>query len=342
MTREKILILNVDRDDDLGQKTDVKGPVLGREDVIRAASKLALSDPTDSDSNAMFEAARLQKAMEDKYSTEVAVLTGSKNVGVESDMRISKQLDSILRKVKPDYALMVTDGSEDEHVMPIIQSRVPILSVNRVVIRQAEQLESSYYKIKDFIEQSMENPKYPRLVFGLPAIALVLYALFGAEGWRFILGITGAYLFFKGFKLDNYILAGVDELRVSLSKKRFAFFTYMVGMLIAAIATFRGYDAAQVWLNTGILEIVSAFTIASVYFFFLAGAFAWIGRSISRRERSVKGMLGVILFGFAVSLVVYNAAQLMIQPELSLVNFLASIAVGFVLIFVAIILEWKK
>jgi putative membrane protein len=342
MSKERILIMSVDRDDDLGKKSGIKGPVLGREAVIKAASALALADPTDSDSNAMFEAARLNDSMKDKYSTEVVVLTGSKNVGVESDMAISKQLDSVLRKVRPDYALLVTDGSEDEHVMPIIQSRVPILSVNRVVVRQAEQLESSYYKIKDFIEESMENPKYTRLLFGLPAIALVLYALFGLEGWRFILGIFGVYLFLKGFKLDDYILAGVNELRVSLSKRRFAFFTYVVGMAIAGLATFRGYEAALAWINTGILEMSSSFTVASIYFYFLAGAFAWIGRSISKQERSFKGMLGVIIFGFAVSLVIYNAAQLILQPDLTLVNFLASIGIGFLLIFVALILEWKK
>ena len=81
---------------------------------------------------------------------------------------------------------------------------------------------------------------------------------------------------------------------------------------------------------------------SSASFFFLAGAFAWIGRSISKQERSFKGMLGVIIFGFAVSLVIYNAAQLILQPDLTLVNFLASIGIGFLMIFVALILEWKK
>jgi putative membrane protein len=342
MSKEKILILNVDRDDDLGEKTGVKGPVVGREEVIKAASKLALADPTDSDSNAMFEAARLHETMKGKYSTDVAVLTGNRNVGVESDINISKQLDTVLKKIRPDYVLLVTDGSEDDHVMPIIQSRVPILSVNRVVVRQAEQLESSYYKIKDFIEESMENPKYTRLIFGLPAIALVLYALFGIDGWRFILGIFGAYLFLKGFKLDDYVLAGFGELRESLTKRRFAFFTYVVGMAISGLAIFRGYGAALDWVNTGILETISAFMMSSTYYFFLAGAFAWIGRNISKGRRSFKGMIGVIIFGFAVSMVIYNASQLVLQPDLSLFNFLLSIGVGFVLISVALVLEWKK
>jgi putative membrane protein len=339
--RERVLVLSVDRDNDLGEKTGIKGPVVGREAVLRAASALGLADPTDSDANAMFEAVRLHDSMK-KFRTDVAVLSGDRNVGVESDAKISRQLNSVIRSLRPDSALLVTDGREDEHVIPIIQSRLPIVSVNRVVVRQAEQLESGYYKIKDFIEESLENPKYARLIFGLPAIALILYALFGLEGWRFVLGIFGVYLFLKGFKLDDYIMAAAGELKLSLTKRRFAFFSYIVGLVISIIASYRGYEAALGWVNTGILETASAFTAASIYFFFLAGAFAWIGRSISLGERSFKGIMGVIVFGFAVSMVIYNAAQLIIQPELSLVNFLISIILGFALIFVALVLEWKR
>lgn len=340
--KERILVLSVDRDNDIGEKAGMKGPLLGREAVLKAASALGLADPTDSDSNALFEAVRLNDEMKKTRQSEVAVLSGDKNVGIESDMKVSRQLESVLRKTRPDYALLVTDGVQDEHTIPIIQSKVPILSVNRVIVRQAEQLESGYYKIKDFIEESLENPKYARLVFGLPAIAFILYALFGLEGWRFVIGIFGVYLFLKGFKLDDYIMAGLGELKTSLTKRRFAFFSYVVGIAIAILATFRGYEAALGWLNTGILETASSFTASSIYFYFLTASFVWIGRSISIGERSTKGILGVIVFAFAVSLVIYNAAQLIIQPELSLVNFLISIVLGFILIFVAIILEWKK
>jgi putative membrane protein len=340
--KQRVLVLSVDRDNDLGEKTGIKGPILGREPVIKAASALALADPTESDANAMFEAARLFDTMKTRFHPQVAVLTGHKNIGVESDDRLARQLEYAIKKTSPDSVLLVTDGSEDEQIMPIIQSHVPILSVNRVIVKQAEQLESGYYKIKDFIEESLENPKYARLIFGLPAIALILYALFGLEGWRFVLGILGAYLFLKGFKLDDYILRGVGELKTSLSKRRFAFFTYTVGILIALLATWRGYESALSWINTGILETASAFTASSIYFYFLAGAFAWIGRSISIRERSAKGILGVIVFGFAVSLVIFNTAQLVIQPEFSLLTFLESIVLGFALIFVALILEWKR
>ena len=50
------LILNVDRDDDLGRKAKVKSPIIGIDENIEAANLLGQSDPEDSDLNAIFSA----------------------------------------------------------------------------------------------------------------------------------------------------------------------------------------------------------------------------------------------------------------------------------------------
>jgi putative membrane protein len=340
--KEKILVLSVDRDNDMGEKTGLKGPIVGKERVMKSAVELGLADPEDSDFNALFQAVRLSDEMKKQYDTEIAVLTGNKSVGVESDREIARQLSHVLNRFRADYALFVSDGSQDEHVIPIIQSRVPILSINRVVVKQSERLESGYYKIKEFIEETLEKPKVARLIFGLPAIFFILYAFFGFEGWRIIIGIIGIYLFLKGFKLDDYILAGFDELRTSLTRRRFAFFTYIVGIALAILASYWGYEAAVTWINIGIFELISAFISGSVYFYFLAAAVAWVGKALSTRERSGKTMVSVVIFGFAISLVVYNAAELIIRPDVSMMNFIFSIILGFALIFIALIIELKK
>jgi len=340
--KEKIIVLSVDRDNDIGEKTGSSGPIIGKERVMKSAVKLGLADPEDSDFNALFQAIRLADEMKKQYNTEVAVLTGDKNIGVNSDREVTRQLNHVLNKFKADYALLVTDGSQDEHVIPIIQSRVPILSINRVIVKQSERLESGYYKIKEFLEETLEKPKVARLIFGLPAIFFILYALFGFEGWRIIIGIIGIYLFLKGFKLDDYILAGFSELRTSLTRRRFAFFTYIVGIALAILATYWGYEAALTWMNIGIFELTSAFISGSVYFYFLAAAVAWIGRALSTGERRGKTMVSVVIFGFAISLVVYNAAELIIKPDISMMNFIFSIIFGFALIFAALLIEIKK
>ena len=52
----RILVLYVDRDDDIGVKAKIKTPIIGREDNLKAALSFALSDPEDSDVNALFAA----------------------------------------------------------------------------------------------------------------------------------------------------------------------------------------------------------------------------------------------------------------------------------------------
>ena len=338
---DKILILSVDRDDDIGAKTNIKGPIIGKEDVLRVAVELGLADPEDSDFNALFQAVKVYDELRKKYEAQVAVLTGNRSVGITSDKAISKQLDEVTKKFTADYAILVTDGTEDEHVMPIIQSKIPIMSVNRVIVKQSEQLESTYYKIKDFIHESSDNPKFARLLFGLPAIVLILFAAFGIEGFRVILGVVGVYLFIKGFRLENYVYGGIDELRTSLTRRRFAFFSYIVAIAFAALATYRGYTVMTEWLNIGLFESVSSYVSSSVYLYYVSLAMVWVGRNITVKKRRARSIASVTIFGFAVSLVIYNAAELILQPEISMFNFIFSIIFGFLLIFIALLIEWK-
>ena len=50
----KLLVICVDRDDDVGRKAGITTPVVGRDSCINAAQRLALEDPEDADSNSIF------------------------------------------------------------------------------------------------------------------------------------------------------------------------------------------------------------------------------------------------------------------------------------------------
>ena len=85
------LVVCVDRDDDLGRKAGVVGPVVGRASVLEAAMKLGTADPEDADTNAMFAAIHLlDQIREAGEEAEVVVLTGSPKVGVLSDRRVAE------------------------------------------------------------------------------------------------------------------------------------------------------------------------------------------------------------------------------------------------------------
>jgi len=339
--KDKILVICVDRDNDVGEKTKLKGPILGKEKILEAANQLGLADPTDSDFNTMFQTVRVFEETKKQYDSECVVLTGHTNVGVQSDREITKQLEWVLEHFKANYAILVTDGAEDEHTTPIIQSRIPILSVDRVIVRQAEQLESSYYKVKDFIEETLENPRMSRLIFGLPAIALILYGLFGLEGWRIIFGVLGAYLLIKGFRIEGIFYSAYDEMRTSLTRRRFAFFTYVVAISFAILGIYRGYVTVMSLPEMGIFRFSSAFLSVSIYFFFISGAIAWIGRAVTREKKKRK-LLSVPLFGFAVSMVIQSFADLLLQQTVPIFNFLAALLFSFFLMGLAVFIEWKR
>jgi len=140
MTR--ILVLTVDRDNDLGNKTSIRGPVIGRRQVLTAALKLGIADPEESDTNAILGALRqhdtLKEANSEEDEVEVAILTGDEKVGMRSDRAIAAQLEEVVAAFQPDEAILVTDGAEDESVLPIIQSQVRINHVEKIIVKQSK------------------------------------------------------------------------------------------------------------------------------------------------------------------------------------------------------------
>ena len=71
MTRT--LVLTVDRDNDLGLKTGIRGPVVGRRQVMAAALKLGIADPEESDTNAMLGALSQHDNLAENNSEEEEV-----------------------------------------------------------------------------------------------------------------------------------------------------------------------------------------------------------------------------------------------------------------------------
>ena len=158
MTRT--LVITVDRDNDLGLKTSIRGPVVGRRQVLTAALKLGIADPEESDTNAILGALSVNDKLVDSKSeeddVEIAILTGDEKVGVRSDRAIAAQLDEVVSAFQPDQAVLVTDGAEDESVLPIITSQVRIDHVEKIIVRQSKGIEGTYY----YIVKALEDPKW--------------------------------------------------------------------------------------------------------------------------------------------------------------------------------------
>ena len=239
------LVVCVDRDDDLGRKAGVQGPIVGRADAIDAATRLAIVDPEDSDTNAIFAAVslldELRGAGED---CEVCILTGSPKVGVLSDRRVADQFDHVLATVKATSAYLVSDGAEDEYLFPILASRVRVDGVRRVYIRQSASIESTYYTVI----RALKDPKL-RAKTVLP-FALVLLTLgIAAAGGVFLWGIIGlsillgVYLVFWTFDIDEAIIDSLRSASTDIRQGSAAFGFGLFAIALVGVGFLEGYNA---------------------------------------------------------------------------------------------------
>ena len=339
MKKGKILVLCIDRDDDVGQKTGLSGPIIGRKDNLDAATKLALADPTDSDSNTIFEAIRTYDELKKEKDAEVTTITGDSRGGIKSDEKISEQLEKVIKKTGIKDVVLVTDGLDDEHIIPVIQNKVNIVSINRVVMKQSERLEGMYYMVHDFIE----NPKMSKVVLGVPALALILYALFGSTGWRAILGFLGLYLLVKGFKLEDIIFKFLNDMRTTITKRRVSFFFYIVSLVVTLIGIKIGYDFTYTTAARDILELSASFLKGSVYILFLSYLIAIVGKIISLepKTKEVFKYITLVALGFAITLVASEASSVILMPEIGMSGLFAFIVFGFFIVMTAILFERK-
>ena len=237
---QRILVLAADIDNDLYQKTKISGPLLGKVQNINGATQLALADPEDTDSNTMFEAVKLyDQLVEDGYMVNVATITGSEKEGYNADMEIARQLELVLEQYKADSCVFVSDGASDDRVIPIIQSRIKISSVKMVTIKQAKGLENTYFTILE----KLKEPHYARIVFGLPAVLILLFAssyILGG-GWEPPAALIGLYLLIKGFGLEEGFINSFRGFGFSIDRMSFVF--YLASMIFVIAAIFIGYGS---------------------------------------------------------------------------------------------------
>jgi len=150
-----LLVLCVDLDDDLGRKTGIPTPVIGADDVTEAAVALATAAPEDSDVNVLFQGVNVHDELAaGGEAVEVAAVTGVDGSDVKANRAVGQEVDRVLAELSTGEevsAVVITDGAQDESVLPVIRSRMPIDGMRRVVVRQAQDLESLYYTIKQVL-----------------------------------------------------------------------------------------------------------------------------------------------------------------------------------------------
>jgi putative membrane protein len=212
-THSRILVLCIDRDDDIGSKGGIETPIVGRDHCISAGTRLAIEDPEDSDANAIFGAIKTYEELIAKgYNSEVALVAGKFNRGIEADEKISLEIQNILTKYKADAAVLVSDGEDDETVIPIIQAMIPVISIQRIIIKHSRSVEYSYAVLGRYIKMLVYDPRYSKFFLGVPGALLVasgLATVFGLtrEAIALALSILGGAFIIRAFDIDKALVS---------------------------------------------------------------------------------------------------------------------------------------
>ncbi|MFH1307173.1 MAG: DUF373 family protein [Candidatus Micrarchaeota archaeon] len=239
MFKKPKLVLCVDRDNDLYDKAGVSGPIIGREANLNAAIKLGLTDPAEVDTNAILKAISIFDKLSKEHNVQIATLTGSHELGYSADEAISQQLDRILAEFPCESCIFVSDGKADETIMPIIQSRLKIDSVEVLVMKQAQELEKTYFVILE----KLKEPYYARLIFGVPAIIGILFVLSRILNWGLEVpaALISVYLILKAFGIEERFFKALSSFKFSVEK--ISVVVYVPAILLIAISFWSGYHS---------------------------------------------------------------------------------------------------
>jgi len=330
-TANKLLVICIDRDDDLGRKTGIPTPVVGRDACIEAAQRLALEDPEDADSNSIFYAVKTYEDLVSKgYNAQVITVTGVENRGVQADEKVASQIKSVLKKFSANGAVIVSDGEDDEMVIPVIQNVIPVISVQRVVMQVSRTIEHSYAVFGKFLKLVMYNPKYSKFFLGVPGILLLIGGIgavtgYNAEIFAVLVTILGGAFLIRAFDIDKAWANWAKPTPEGFIRM----FTLITGLILIAASIPAGITTVSIENISGDVGIVNIITDNVVIGQFVSGMvpFLWIGIGtisvgilfsnwLNRKLRHITDILRIVVL-VALYPTVYQFTNILLYEESS-------------------------
>ena len=314
---KKTLILVVDRDNDFGMKGGVQTPAIGIEAALRASMSLGVSDPEDSDVNALFAAINIYNDLEKDRNVEIALICGDQKVGPRSDAAIVDELEEVIERVRPDRAILVGDGAEDEYVYPIVSSRIPIDSVRRVYVKQSPGLEGALYIITKMIRDPQKRRRflapigYFICLIALIYLAVPVYEIYvGNKIFLYDLAtpitglVVGSTILMYAYSMVDRLLDKVGVWTAHVSSGNIAATFSLLSVSMFLIGIFLGANSIKSIVDNNIVYLVLIFVSNAlwpiVFGVFLADLGVVLNSYINEKKVSRSFMIGTItVFGLA-------------------------------------------
>lgn len=350
--KKRILILCVDRDGDLGAKAEIKTPVIGKEENLNAAVALALRDPEEPDANAMFEAVRVYGLLQDESKPdevfEIATICGSELGGVGADRKIVAELNELLISFPASEVILVTDGYSDEAVLPLVESRVPVSSVRRIVVKHSKSIEETAALFTRYLKMIMENPRYSRIALGIPGLLFLILGILSIfnllyQYWIAFIFVLGVILLVKGFGVDKTIqnfYRLIKEYSPPPLPVQISNFSAIGGILCIVVSIYLGWTNAATeitppqdmtrWLSL-LPQIAGYFVGGSMDLIVVGVCVILLGRSIrmyfEHDVRLLHNSALIVLVGWS-RWILEGTSAILIEPEGGHEKLIFSIAIG--------------
>ncbi len=276
----RLLVICVDRDNDVGEKAGITTPVVGRDACIEAAQRLALEDPEDADSNSIFAAIKTYEDLVSKnYQVEVVTIAGVKNRGVQADQKILAETRQVIERFSADGAVIVSDGEDDESVIPVIQNVLPVVSVQRVVMKVSRSVEYSYAVFGRYLKMIAYDSRYSKFFLGVPGILLLIGGIatvfnYTAEIFAVLVSILGGAFLIRAFDVDKRWTSWSKPTPMGFVR----IFTMLAGILLLLGSVPSGIDSVDFSLYES-TEIINIITNKVIIGQFISGSLPilWIG-----------------------------------------------------------------
>lgn len=277
----KLLVICIDRDNDVGEKAGISTPVIGRDACIEAAQRLALEDPEDADSNSMFSAIKTYEDLISKgYEVEVVTVAGVKDRGVQADEKILEETKKVLQVFSANGAVIVSDGEDDESVIPVVQNVLPVISVQRVVMKVSRSVEYSYAVFGKYLKMIAYDSKYSKFFLGVPGILLLIGGVGIVAGrtteiFAVLVSILGGAFLIRAFDIDRAWSSWTKPTPMGFIR----IFTLVAGVLLILSSVPAGISSVDVQLLENDAELISKITDKVIIGQFVAGALPilWVG-----------------------------------------------------------------
>ena len=268
----RTLVLTVDRDNDLGVKAGIRGPVIGRKATLTAALKLGIADPEESDTNAILGALnhhdKLVENAQGDDEIHIALLTGDVRVGPRSDRAIAMQLDEVIQEFQPDSAVLITDVADDEASLPIITSRVRVDHVEKVIVRQSKGIESTYY----YVAKAIDDPRWRAKLLVPVAIFLMILGLgLIIPGGGALIGamplFIGIWVLAKGLGWEQQLERLMIDMRESATGGIWSSLLWglsIVSVLLSILTAYQVFSATNIEIDGYVAWLGGEFNVDAV------------------------------------------------------------------------------